>query len=122
MNLILFTNVSEFVHFAISLFQRRRDLPRKNTMLKSYKQSTIASVETTPEKRKEREGMFVEVDRVDQTSEKRFPFDLPKKLGAKCPYVRDVTELSEREGATERGGREREREKTHKSPCIQMVC
>lgn len=91
-------------------------------MLKSYKQSTTASVETTPEKRKEREGMFVEVDRVDQTSEKRFPFDLPKKLGAKCPYVRDVTELSEREGATERGGREREREKTHKSPCIQMVC
>lgn len=53
----------------------------------------------------------MEVDRVDQTSEKRFPFDLPKKLGAKCPYVRDVTELSEREGATERGGREKERER-----------
>ena len=45
-------------------------------------------------------------------------------------HVRDVTELSEREGATEKrgrerkreGGRERERERTHKSPCIQMVC
>ena len=46
-----------------------------------------------------------------QTSEKRFPFDLPKKLGAKCPYVRDVTELSERECATEKRGRERKRER-----------
>lgn len=66
-----------------------------------------------------KEYIRVEVTSIEyQTGEKRFPFDLPKKLGAKCPYVRDVTELSEREGATEKRGREkregeRERTKAH---------